>query len=100
MKSLCEEYSKMTGFVRATKTHQFNESAQELVNTGVDHYIKLRETLGKLRGHKGYNTYFESWTPTLMEDECDYNTINELFVQETMDPRIESVLPILNKLRI
>ena len=99
MKSLCEEYSKMAGFVRATKNHQFNESAQELVNTGVDHYIKLRETLGKLRGHKGYNTYFESWTPTLMEDEGDYNTINELFVQETMDPRIESVLPILNKLR-
>ena len=47
MKSLCEEYSKMAGFVRATKNHQFNESAQELVNTGVDHYIKLRETLGK-----------------------------------------------------
>jgi hypothetical protein len=99
IKSLCEEYSKMAGFVRATKNHQFNESAQQLVNEGVGHYVHLRETLGKLRGHRGYTTYFESWTPTLMEDESDDNTLNELFVQETMDPRIESVLPILSKLR-
>jgi hypothetical protein len=32
-----------------------------------------------------------------MEDEDDTN-INELFVQETMDPRIESVMPILSRL--
>jgi len=99
IKGLCEEYSKMAGFVRAVKNNQFNESAQQLVNEGVNHYTSLRETLSRMRGHRGYNTYFESWTPTLMEDESEDNTINELFVQETLDPRIESVLPILSKLR-
>ena len=98
IKGLCEEYSKMAGFVRAVKNNQFNESAQQLVNEGINHYQSLRETLGKMRGQRGYNTYFESWTPTLMEDESTENTINELFVQETLDPRIESVLPILSKL--
>jgi hypothetical protein len=34
-----------------------------------------------------------------MEDEGDDLAINELFVQETVDPRIESVMPILSKLR-
>jgi hypothetical protein len=99
IKSLCEDYTKMAGFVRAVKNNQFNESAQQLVNEGVNHYQGLRETLGRMRGHRGYNTYFESWTPTLMEDESSDNTLNELFVQETLDPRIESVLPILSKLR-
>jgi hypothetical protein len=98
IKSLCEEYSKMAGFVRATKNKQFNESAQQLVSEGINHYQSLRETLGKLRGHRGYNMYFESWTPALMEDDTDDNTINELFVQETVDPRIESVMPILARL--
>jgi hypothetical protein len=51
-----------------------------------------------MRGHRGYNSYFENWTPTLMENEGDETTINELFVQETLDPRIESVMPILSKL--
>ena len=98
IKALCEEYGKMAGFVRATKNKQFNESAQSLVNEGINHYQSLRETLGKLRGHRGYNMYFESWTPALMEDDTDGTQINELFVQETVDPRIESVMPILSRL--
>jgi hypothetical protein len=98
IKGLCEEYNKMAGFVRAVRGNQFNESAQRLVEAGLNHYTSLRESLGKMRGHRGYNQYFESWTPTLMETEGDESTLNELFVQETLDPRIESVMPILNKL--
>jgi hypothetical protein len=96
--SLCEEYQKMAGFVRATRGGQFNESAQKLVESGIAHYNSLRESLSKLTGHRGYNMYFESWTPPLMEDDSDTASINELFVQETLDPRIESVMPILSKL--
>ncbi len=98
IKSVCEDYNKMAGFVRATRNGQFNESAQELVNEGINHYTSLRETLHKLTTHKGYQNYFESWTPTLMEDELD-ESINDLFVQEMVDPRIESAMPILSRLK-
>jgi hypothetical protein len=64
----------------------------------VNHYNSLRETLHKLAGHRGYQAYFETWTPTLMEDELD-ESINELFVQEMVDPRIESAMPILSRLK-
>ena len=96
--SLCEEYNKMSAFVRATRSNQFNESAQQLVNEGINHHQRLKESLSKMRGSRGYNSYFESYTPPLMEDETEENNLNELFVQETLDPRIESVMPILNKL--
>jgi len=96
--SLCEEYSKMAGFVRATRNGQFNESAQSLVNEGIAHYQSLRESLSRMTGKRGYNAYFENWTPSLMEDEGDETNLNELFVQETLDPRIESVMPILNRI--
>ena len=97
--SLVEDYNKMAGFVRATRNGQFNESAQRLVLEGANHYTKLRETLSRMAGSRGYNTYFESWTPSLMEDEVEETNLNELFVQETLDPRIESVMPILSKLQ-
>jgi len=97
IKSICEEYNQMAGFVRATRNKEFNESALHLVQEGTNHYGNLRETLSKLAGHRGYHAYFESYTPALMEDEDD-TSINELFVQETMDPRIESVMPILSRL--
>ena len=96
--NLCEEYQKMAGFVRATRNGQFNESAQALVNEGLEHYQSLRESLSRMTGKRGYNAYFESWTPPLMEDGTEENNLNELFVQETLDPRIESVMPILNRI--
>jgi len=94
---LCEEYNKMAGFVRATRSKQFNESTQKLVNEGINHYQKLRETLRKLTGKKGYGTYFESYTPPLMEDEEQVD-LSEMFMSSSLDPRIECVMPILSKL--
>jgi hypothetical protein len=96
--SLVEDYTKMAGFVRAIRNGQFNESAQQLVNEGINHYQNLRETLSRMTGHRGYNNYFESYTPVLNEESEDETNLNELFVQETLDPRIESVLPILKRL--
>lgn len=94
--SLCEEYNKMAGFVRATKNKQYNESVQQLVTEGVNHYSKLRETLNKMAGKRGYNEYFENYTPALMEDENI--DLSEMFMQSSLDPRIENVMPILGKL--
>jgi len=96
--SLVEEYTKMAGFVRATKNKQFNESTTMLIQEGVNHYQALRETLGRMIGRRGYNAYFESWQPVLSEEITEEAGLNELFVQETIDPRIESVMPILSKL--
>jgi hypothetical protein len=95
---LVEEYTQMAGFVRATRNNQFNESAQHLVNEGINHYQSLRETLHKLAGRRGYNAYFESWTPTLTEDTEDATDLSEMFANSSLDPRIESVMPILRKL--
>ncbi len=96
--ALVEEYTKMAGFVRATRRGEFNESVAKLIAEGVSHHKSLKESLQKMQSHRGYNHYFESWTPPLMEDDADHTSIAEMFAQESIDPRIESVLPISNKL--
>ena len=70
---------------------------QSLVAEGINHYQSLRETLHKMAGKKGYNNYFESWTPSLMEDEVTED-LTDMFKSSSLDPRIESVMPILSKL--
>lgn len=97
IKTVCEDYSKMAGFVRATRNGQFNESAAQLVEEGINHYNSLRENLHKLTTHRGYQAYFESWTPTLMEG--DGEDISEMFMSSSMDPRIEAAMPILSRLQ-
>jgi hypothetical protein len=96
--NLVEEYGKMAGFVRATRKGQFNEGALKLVNEGLKHYNNLKISLHGLMTNRGYNKYFESYTPVLNEESVDSSQINELFVQETLDPRIANVMPILSKL--
>lgn len=94
VEQLVEEYTTIRGFVRATK-HQMNEHA--LVKVGRGHLQTLRETLQKLSGHRGYNGYFESWQPTLTEDNStpDLSTL----VESGEDPRIVEALPILYRLQ-
>jgi hypothetical protein len=95
---MVEDYNKMAGFVRATRNNQFNESAQDFINEGVTHYGNLREALRKLTGKRGYNAYFESWTPTLIEDTIGQPDLAETFKTSHVDPRIESAIPIIARI--
>lgn len=96
---IAEDISKLGGFVRATKTKQFNESIQQVVNEAMQHYQSLRETIRRLQGSRGYNSYFESWQPTLMEEGGEQDFAS-MFLASKLDPRIESAIPVLNKLNI
>lgn len=97
IKELCEDYTKMAGFVRATKNGQFNESTQQLVSEGTAHYVHLRESLRKMAGKRGYTEHFDNWSPTLVEDAAGTD-LSEMFMNATLDPRIESAMPILAKI--
>ena len=94
--TLIEEYSKMVGFMRATKSGEFTEAVQRVVEAGRDHFAMLRETLHKLISNRGYHNYFESWSPVLNEEQTDTG-IATLFTKQQLDPRIESCIPILSK---
>lgn len=96
---ITEDIKKLGGFVRATRNTQFNESVQRVVTEATAHYKNLRETMKRLASGRGYNSYFESWTPTLMEDQ-DTASLTELFKHSTLDARIENALPVLGKLNI
>lgn len=98
IKELAEDVSKLGGFVRATRNRQFNEGIDTIVTGAAEHYQKLRETIRKLSGSRGYNSYFESWQPTLMEEGG--GDLGHMFVSNSLDPRIERALPVLNKLKI
>lgn len=98
IKEIAEDISKLSGFVRATRGGQFNESVGQIVQEATNHYQLMRETIKRISGSRGYNSYFENWQPTLMEEEGgDYST---MFVSNTIDPRIERALPVLGKLKI
>lgn len=96
---IAEDLSKLSGFVRATKSNQFNESVIQIVNEATEHYLKLKETLHKIQGSRGYHQYFESYKPSIMENDVEHDYSN-MFMTSRLDPRIESAFPVLSKLNI
>lgn len=99
LNEIAEDINRLGGFVRATRDGQFNESAHLLVQEAHDHYYKLRETIRKLGGSRGYNQYFENWKPVINEENSDID-YSSMFRHSKLDPRIESALPVLKKLNI
>jgi hypothetical protein len=60
----------------------------------------MSRTLKGLASSRGYNTYFESWNPAeITEQDVIIEDIKTLFVQETIDSRIEQALPILARIQ-
>jgi hypothetical protein len=96
---MVDDVKKLGGFVRATRNNQFNESVQSVVSEAQQQYSNLRESLKRMQSSRGYNSYFENWTPALMEDD-DSSNLTELFRSSQVDPRIESAIPVLKKFNI
>jgi hypothetical protein len=96
---ITEDIGKLGGFVRATKNRQFNEGVQQVVSEATNHYVKLKETVKRLQSHRGYNNYFESWKPALLE-ENNTDSLTEMFKSSELDPRIENAMSVLGKMNL
>ena len=54
----------------------------------------------RMGGHRGYQQYFETWTPlTETESESLVEDIKTLFTEQTLDTRIEAALPVLARIK-
>jgi hypothetical protein len=97
---MVSEISTLSRFNRASAGRVLEGVTAELVTEAQQYYKSLRESLKRLAGTRGYNSYFESWHPaetTLQEELVD--SIKTMFVEQTLDSRIEAALPVLAKLQ-
>ena len=97
---MVEELKVLSRFNRAS-AHRVSEGVtQELVEQARTYYRNLRESIRRMGGHRGYQQYFETWTPlTETESESLVEDIKTLFIEQTLDTRIEAALPVLARIK-
>ena len=94
------EIATLSRFNRASAGRVLEGVTAELVTEAQQYYRSLRENLKRMAGTRGYQAYFESWHPaetTLQEELVD--SIKTMFVEQTLDSRIEAALPVLARLQ-
>lgn len=100
---ICEmvtELKVLNRFNRASKGRVSEGVTKELVEGAQVYYKSLRESLKHLGTSRGYNNYFETWTPLeVTEQDKLVEDIKTLFVEQTIDTRIEAALPLLARIQ-
>jgi len=94
------EMAVLSRFNRAQQRRVFEGVTQELVESAREYYHNLQETVKHLGSTRGYQAYFETWAPdTVGEAEALVENLRNLFVEQTLDARIEDALPTLAKIQ-
>jgi len=98
--NIVEEINVLSRFRRASKGQVFEGETANLVNETNAYYETMSRTLKGIASGRGYNTYFESWNPAdIAGQDVIIEDLKTLFVQETIDSRIEQALPILARIQ-
>jgi hypothetical protein len=94
------EIAVLSRFNRASANRILEGVTQELVTEAQAYYQSLREHIKHMGTTRGYTTYFESWHPaTINKQEGVVDNIKTLFIEQSIDSRIEAALPLLAKIQ-
>jgi hypothetical protein len=99
MGQIVSEINTLNRFMRVAKKQSSNADAQHMIETAIKHYADLKAKAKRMISQRGYFEERDSYDPAEISDhENMVENIRKLFVQQTLDDRIEEALPILSKL--
>jgi hypothetical protein len=94
------ELSVLSRFRRANNGRLLEGDTASLVEQTNAYYENLQHNLKSLTTRRGYETYFESWSPSdITEESVVIEGLKHLFVTQSIDQRIEDALPLIAKIQ-
>jgi len=94
------EMKVLSRFNRASQGRVVEGVTQEITTQAHSYYQSLRESVKRMSTPRGYNSYFESWHPAeIGEQEELVENIKTMFIEQTLDSRIEEALPLLARIQ-
>jgi hypothetical protein len=93
------EMNILRKFVRAANNRQFGGAAGEMCEAAILHYNELKDKAKRMISQRGYHRELESYDPAAATDAGQMaESIRNMFIEQTLDSRIEEALPILARL--
>lgn len=100
IKEMVQEMNVLSKFNRANQNKIFEGNTADLVECALSYYHELQENLKHLASGRGYQDYFESWSPAdVGSEDALIEDVKQMFIEQTIDARIEAAAPILARLQ-
>ena len=98
--NMVTEMKVLNRFNRASQGRVMEGVTQEITEQAHLYYQSLRESMKRMGTPRGYAHYFESWHPAeIGEQEELVENIKTMFIEQTLDSRIEEALPLLARIQ-
>jgi hypothetical protein len=96
---IVSEMSTLSKFVRAARSKQFSGDAAAMCETAIRHYQDLKDKAKRIISQRGYHRELESYDPAAATNAQDLtDSIRNMFIEQSLDSRIEEAIPLLTKL--
>jgi hypothetical protein len=96
---IVSEMSTLSKFVRAARSKQFSGDAAAMCETAVRHYQDLKDKAKRIISQRGYHRELESYDPAAATNAQELtDSIRNMFIEQSLDSRIEEAIPLLTKL--
>jgi hypothetical protein len=94
------ELTLLSRFRRANTGKLLEGDTATLVEQATVYFETLKTNLKSLTTRRGYETYFETWSPMeLSKEEVVIEGLKHLFVTQSIDQRIEEALPLIARIQ-
>jgi len=96
---MVSEINTLGRFLRACRGKQYQGAAGEILEAAIRHYEELKDKARRMISRRGYLDERGKFDPAVITDgENLTEFIRQAFVEQNLDQRIESALPVLSKL--
>jgi hypothetical protein len=96
---IVSEMSVLSRFLRASKNRNFTGNVDQVVSEAVRHYQALKTKVKRMISQRGYSEERENFDPTATnESTVAVEQLRSMFIEQTLDHRIEEALPVLARL--
>jgi len=100
MSSMIAELSTLNKFIRASRGRELAAEAASLTAEAVRHYHNLKAKARRMISQRGYHEARDLFDPAQMyEHDQMIGDIREMFLEQSLDERIEAALPVLARLK-
>jgi hypothetical protein len=98
---IMSEMAVLNRFIRAAKSRKLGDQAGAMTETAIRHYNALKSKAKRMISRRGYQEARDQFDPAqTTESEVTVESIRNMFVEQSLDHRIEEALPVLARLGV
>lgn len=100
-KHICEMIKEMTilnRFARSVRNKNLDDNAAELAEEAIRHYGQLKSKVKRIISKRGYAEEIGNFSPDASSETGNVESLRDMFIEQSLDSRIEEALPVLAKL--